>query len=193
MVVMMYLLWDIVLTGEYCINYCIGMEEQPIKRKYRRGATLKQIRAIQYKNQGMTTRQAMLKAGYSLSAAANPKRDLLDRPAVKQLIGTMWGELQDAGLTTQFMIDKFKEWLNAQKVVSAMVINPKGGETDLEAAGSKTNDFVEVPDYKTQLEAYKEWKKIADQERDSNTTGQPVRRRITLEEFIQDGDEGGVS
>ena len=167
------------------------MEEKTPRRKYRRGATLKQIRAIQYKNQGMTTRAAMLKAGYSLSAAANPGRDLLSKPAVKQLVSTMWGELQDAGLTTSAMIEKFKEWINAQKTVSALVVNGKG-DGELGVAGSKSTDFVEVPDYKTQLEAYKEWKKIADQETQSNTTGKPVKRKLTIEEYVT-GDNSEAS
>lgn len=160
------------------------MEEPRVKRKYTRGATIKQIRAIQYKNQGMSTRSAMLKAGYSLSAAANPKRDLLSRPAVKKLISSMWGELTDAGLTTEYMVEKFKEWLNAQKVVSALVITGKGEGEDMKSANSKTNDFIEVPDYKTQLEAFKEWKKIGDMEAGSNTSGQPVKRKLTIEEYV---------
>ena len=172
-------------------------EVLPKKRKYTRGATLKQIRAIQYKNQGLTTRQAMLKAGYSLSMAANPKRELLQKPAVKRLISSMWGELTDAGLTTEYMVVKFKEWLNAQKVVSAMVI--KGGkhdidfddEEDLPPNSSKTNDFIEVPDYKTQLDAYKEWKKIGDMDMDSTTTGRPVKRKLTIEEYVTGEDEKG--
>lgn len=182
------------MTKVLIIVYCSNMEEKP-KRRYKRGATLKQIRAVQYKNQGMTTRAAMLKAGYSLSAAANPQRVLLDKPAVKQLVATMWGELQDAGLTTSYMITKFQEWLNAQKVVSAISMGSKQ-DGELDGATSKSTDFVEVPDYKTQMEAYKEWKKIADQETQSNTTGQPVKRKLTIEEYVigdtvSTGSEGG--
>jgi len=134
------------------------------KRDYRRPPTLKQIKAVQYMNQGMTKRQALLKAGYSIAVASHPTKFFMERKGVKRMLSTMVGELADAGLTTTYMVNKFKEWLEAEGV---------GG-----------------PDYTTQLAAYREWKKITDADQAENNPGNhQVKRKLTIEEFIDNGQE----
>lgn len=139
------------------------------KRKYSRPPTLKQIKALQFINQGDSPRKAMIKAGYSMSgAAAHPGRDLYNRPGVKRMISNMAGELADEGLTMKYMVGKFKQWLEATKTTNSF-----------------TQPDKNIPDYKVQLEAYKEWKKIMDQyEQGLNPQGGQLSRKLTIEEFI---------
>lgn len=139
------------------------------RKKYaRKKPTLKQIQALQYMNQGMSKRQAMLKAGYALDTAGHPTRTLMKTDGVKMIGRTMYMELAQAGITSEFMIEKFREWLNATKT---------------------TNSFTEpdksVPDYAIQLKAYQEWKKIVDQhEIETNPTGNKLKRTLTISEFV---------
>lgn len=161
---------------------------KPIKRR-RRQPTPRQIKAIQYINMGYSKRQAMIKAGYTPKVAEDPANNLLRKVSVKNFINGMAGELVDAGLTKEYMIGKFKEWLEAQKVIGARVVVKKESptpSTDLKPANSMTNDFVEVPDYETQLKAFDKWKKIMDDQGNPQGGGQ-MKRKLTIEEFISDG------
>ena len=147
--------------------------DTPKKRKYSRPPTLKQIQALQYINQGMSKRQALLKAGYSNEVASHPTKLFMKTSGVKRMLNTMARELADEGLTVAYMVNKFKEWLEAEKV---------------------TNSFTEpdkkVPDYKIQLDAYKEWKKIVDQhDAQHNPTVGQVKRRLTIDEFVTGKEE----
>lgn len=141
------------------------------KRVYRRQPTIKQIRALQYRNQGMTKRAAMKKAGYSPAAYNNPGATLMKSRGVKQILQSMAGDLEDAGLTAEFMAQKFQEWISAKKIHTSM-----------------TEPDREVPDYQTQLRAYKAWKDIVDAERGSGED-KKVKRKLTIEEYIQDGEK----
>jgi len=158
------------------------MEEQVQPQKLRRRKkqpTVKQIKAIQYINQGMSQRQAMLKAGYSnVTASTSSSRVLMKSKGVRDLLAGMAGELQDAGLHNKYMVDKFKEWLEAQKTTSGMRIkkNKDGSVEKLEA--------VTEADYQTQIAGYDRWKKIMDDQAPGNTG--KVKRKITLEEFLDE-------
>ena len=144
------------------------------KRRYRRPPTLKQIKALQYMNQGMSKRQALIKAGYSESVYSHPQKAFMQKKGVRQIIDTMVGELNDAGLTTAYMVNKFKEWMESQQSVVT-----KGGQV------------IEIgPDHQLQLAAYREWKKIIDQEKGDNPNGK-VKRKMTIEEFVT-GEEQEV-
>ena len=156
-------------------------------RKYKRKPTLKQIKALRYIQGGMTKRQAMLKAGYSKGAAMNPGTRLMKTKGVQNSLMAFSKKLAEDGLTDTYMVKKFKEWLEAQRTVSALVVGGKG-----DSAKASTTDFIEVPDYKVQLEAYKEWKKIMDQQEEwskSDGKGQ-MKRKLTIEEFITDEEIG---
>lgn len=140
------------------------IKPQVVKRKYRRGMpTIMQVRALQYINQGMSKRAAMIKAGYSKSSAINPGKVLMNKKGVKNILISMAGELNDAGLTTEYMVAKFKEWLEAEK----------------------SSESGKSPDYEIQLKAYKEWKKVMD-EQAGDTLKPGVKRKLTIEEFIKD-------
>ncbi len=124
-------------------------------------------------NQGMSKRQALFKAGYSNEVASHPTKQFMEKRGVKIMINTMAMELADAGLTTAYMVNKFKEWMEATK---------------------QTNSFTEpdktIPDYKVQLEAYKEWKKILDQHQaENNPNNGQLKRRLTIDEFVTGKEE----
>lgn len=133
------------------------------KRHRRRSPTIKQIRAIQLINQGYSKHRAMLEAGYSKYVAENPKGNLMHKKGVQTLLESMKSELIDAGLTTTYMVNKFKEWLEAQQIKTSL-----------------TEPDKVVPDYKTQLTAYKEWKEVMK----PNEGGKGLKRRITFEDFV---------
>jgi hypothetical protein len=107
----------------------------------------------------------MIKAGYTVTSASHPKQALMQKPAVRKILSDMKEELQDAGLTSIAMVDKFKEWLYAEKVQSSM-----------------TEPDKLVPDYKTQLAAYDRWKAIMD--KDIEGENGTVKRKLTIEEFV---------
>lgn len=121
-------------------------------------ATIRQIRTLQYMNQGMSKHAAQLKAGYKETTAEKPKRVFFARKGVQQMIVDMAEQLVNQGLTTQYMALKFKQWLEAE--------NNEGN-----------------PDTKNQLEAYKEWKKVMD-EHSGAEQGLKMKRKLTIEEFV---------
>lgn len=145
------------------------MDVIPNRKKYaRKKPTLKQIQALQYMNQGMSKRQALLKAGYSIEVASHPGRAYMKSDGVKLIGNTMYKELAIAGITSEFMVAKFKEWLSAQKYTNSF-----------------TQPDKSVPDYPVQLKAYQEWKKLVDQHDASNNpqNGQ-LKRTMTISEFV---------
>jgi hypothetical protein len=81
-------------------------------------------------------------------------------------------EMYDVGPEEYFL--KLKEGLNATKVISARVIVKKGAPTnisqegDLPDANSRTDDFVEVPDYAVRKQYHDKVGKLLEIEKDSN-------------------------
>lgn len=141
---------------------------QEAVRQHKHKPTLKQIKALKYISQGMTKRSAMLKAGYSMSTAAHPKRELLSHKGVQNSLASLKTRLVDKGMTDEFMVNKFWEWMNAQKLTNSL-----------------TEPDREVPDYQTQLKAYDKWKDL----QDDMGGGGKVKRKLTIEEFVTDKEE----
>lgn len=109
-------------------------------------------------NPDMPAGKAMITAGYAENVARSPKQNLLDRSGVLNAKEKWLDILSRKGITVDKLADKQVEWIDAKKVVSAQVIVKKGTPTsqangELPPADSKTNDFIEVPDYQTQLKA----------------------------------------
>lgn len=96
-------------------------------------------------NPDMPLGKAMITAGYAEKTASHPKQNLIATPGVLNA-REQWIEiLSKKGITVDKLAEKQKEWLDAKKVVSAKIT---GKDAD---AG--TDDFIEVPDYQTQLKA----------------------------------------
>ena len=80
----------------------------------RRKSTQKQIQLFHYMQQGMSKRQAMLKAGYAVSTAHVPK-EILRTESMKHLVEDFSYKLTERGLTLDFIADKMQEWFTAGK------------------------------------------------------------------------------
>ena len=152
----------------------------PIKprKKPKIKPTIRQIKALQYINMGMSKRKAMIKAGYSHNVADEPTKKLINTPGVQLLLESMRNELVDQDLTVKYAAKKMKEWFEAKKTHS-----------------SHTEPDREVPDYDVQLKAYDRWAKIV------NVGTEPsqgkVKRQMTVTEFVLGNEseaiEGEVS
>jgi len=140
------------------------------KRTRRTKPTIKQIKAIQYINQGMSKAAAMRKAGYSPKSAAKPSQKLMNKDGVKSILESMNGKLLDAGLSSDYMAFKMKEWIDAKKI-------SKGGR--------------EISDYDTQIKAYDRWEKQMGLLSSAVLKSHPgqLRRKMTVTEFILDGEK----
>lgn len=138
--------------------------------------TIKQTKALQFlkEEKGISVRQAMMKAGYSV-AAANKGKEFFKNKGVQNYLAGLKEYVTNQGLDNQKMASKFKEWIDAEKVLT-----------------SHTEPDRSVPDYDTQLKAYDRWEKVMGM----GESGDPkVKRRLTVEEFINDDPavEGGAS
>ncbi len=138
-------------------------------RKHRK-PTLKQVLAMKFINEGFSKRQAMIKAGYSPSTAENPKGKLFSRKGTQRLIDTLKSEMVNQGIVPEFVARKFTQWFDAKKIDH-----------------SHTGPDKEVEDYNIQMEAYDRWQKIMGIEE----TDPKIRRKLTIEEFIDGTDKGG--
>ncbi len=85
------------------------------KRKYKVSPTKRQLTALQLINKGMKPTKAMRAAGYSESAARNPKQALLDSTALSALVDDLKLELENAGLTKAYIAQKIYRLTNANK------------------------------------------------------------------------------
>ncbi len=130
--------------------------------------TIKQVRALQYISQGMSKRQAMIKAGYSKSSADAPGQMLMKREGTKQLLDSFKLDLIRAGLTGEHWANKIFEWSEATKIDH-----------------SSTGPDLDVPDYDTQIKGFDRWHKVMAPE--GQTSG--VKRKLTIEEFIGDASK----
>lgn len=119
--------------------------------------SIRQIKAFSFINSGMSKRQAMIKAGYSLATANQAKR-VMDTESMHGLIENFQEELANVGLDIDFWVAKMKEWANATKIV--------GGR--------------EFPDYQTQIKCFEFWKSII---REIENGEVKPKRMLTLEEF----------
>src|SRR6185312_4486113 len=106
--------------------------------------TLKQKLAVEKMvENGGNKSKAMLEAGYSPATAKTPQK-LTESKGFELLLQDYRNELLAKGINGKKMAQKMDEWLEAKKVISAHNAKDANAETD---------DFIEVPDYQTQLKA----------------------------------------
>jgi phage terminase small subunit len=128
--------------------------------------TQREIKVFQFLSQGMSKRQAMIKAGYAIQTADKQSKRFMERPIIKAVLMDIVDELEEVGINKGFIATKFKEWMTAEKI-----------------HGSLTEPDRLVPDYQTQLKAFAEYKDLVKYEETKNKPEQGVKRKITLEEF----------
>lgn len=139
-----------------------------------RKPTKKQTTALQLINNGLSPRQAMLKAGYSEEAANHPKR-LFKSQGVQALIDKFQFELSDVGVTTNYLAKKYAEWLDATKKQSVKV--------SVDDKGRPIFELVDMPDYNVQIEAGKMLKEVFNLKPDTKKN-EGLAKRVTFEEFV---------
>lgn len=127
--------------------------------------TIKQTKTLQFIKEGDSIRNSMIKAGYSVKTA-NKGREFFKQKGVQSYVNGLQEYVVNAGLTNQKMADKFKEWIDAEKITT-----------------SHTEPDRSVPDYETQLKAYDRWEKIMNM---GESGGPKLKRKLTVEEFIAD-------
>lgn len=129
--------------------------------------TVKQIAALNYINQGMSKRQAMIRAGYSVSTARYPKGNLMVSNGAKQTMESLKEELINKGLTVEYMAGKIKEWIDAKKIIT-----------------SHTGPDFEFPDWEVQIKGFKEYGKIMGFDSSQDEIAK-VKRKMTITEFVE--------
>lgn len=95
-----------------------------------------QAKALELIRNGTPPVTAMKEAGYSVYTSAHPTDNLLRSAGAKSIIEEYKEAYTRVGITQEYMANKTKEWLEAQKIKSSM-----------------TEPDKIVPDYETQLKA----------------------------------------
>jgi hypothetical protein len=99
-----------------------------------------------------TQQEAGELAGYNANSAYSQVSQILKSPSAIN----SFKAILDKKINDQKLSDKYNELLSATKVISAVIVNNKTNPTsqadgELPLADSQTKDFIEVPDYPTQL------------------------------------------
>jgi len=139
--------------------------EPTTQKKWRRGQpTVKQVKALQNINQGMSVRKALIEAGYSIKTA-NKSTLFFKAKGVQSAIMGLKMEIQNIGITNKRIAAKFNEWIDAKKKIS-----------------TKQGIIIDE-DYPTQLAAFDRMKDIWNA--DENPGGK-VKRKLTIEEYVNE-------
>ena len=69
----------------------------------------KAVQALEFMSRGMTKRQAMIKAGYSKTTAANPGNNLLKQSTILSALDRMKLTLENRGITDIYLAEKLAE------------------------------------------------------------------------------------
>lgn len=107
------------------------------------GLTVKQRRLVKGIVEGKSKKEAAIEANYSRRSAGQNANEALAIPKVKRAIEIA---LEKAGLTDNRVAEVLNEGLQANRVISAIVIKKKG-TAEMAEANENTNDFIEVPDH----------------------------------------------
>lgn len=152
------------------------LEDRDFQKRYQVGKsgryrklTPKQMLQAKYMLQGHSRRQAKLKAGYSPSEAKSGS--LRSQHTLTAFLEGIQGKFARAGITETYVAKKMGEWMEAKKPVRNFKSGAKIGED---------------PDYKTQLEAFKQWREIA-LPKEPYQKGK--KREITLTEWIEQSED----
>lgn len=71
------------------------------------------MRAIKFLTEGLSKRQALIRAGYSLSSANQATR-IIDSRSMGILVGAFQEKLLDEGLDSKFFAEKMKDWSDSK-------------------------------------------------------------------------------
>jgi hypothetical protein len=135
------------LRGEGCSN----RQSEPKKgKKPRKQLSVKEQLVKKALLEGKSKKHALLSAGYAESTAETKQTEIVERVVGKSgFVQT----LERAGMTDEKLAEKAVAGLDAQKVISAMVVygKPDGSPGEkMTDAGGMTKDFIEVDDWDAQ-------------------------------------------
>lgn len=128
----------------------------------KRRVTRQQLRMIEGLMKGLKPTQAALNAGYKPTVKRNITT-LMGRKVIRTLMSTLANKFDNAGLTMDFWVDRFKEWASAKKPV----VTKEG--------------VKKYPDYDTQIKSFDRYKEVI---KDDEHKGSG--RKISFEEWIND-------
>lgn len=124
---------------------------------------------------GDTQIEAGIKAGLSPKTAQQQVSNILLEPCVR----VTFQELLHKAVPDEYQAKKYREVMEATKVISVNVI-AKSGE-GMADANSMTKDFIDVPDYPTQLRANDSISKLKGYLDDKETITGPVNIMIVYD------------
>lgn len=133
--------------------------------------------------EGKTQKQAGIEAGLSPRTADKQVSAILQEPRTL----TLFKALLDKAIPDEKQAEKYRELLEATKVISAIIIN--GNSQD---ANSMTKDFIEVPDYPTQLKANDSISKLKGHLVEANQTNVQINFESLTDRQLEDIIEGKV-
>lgn len=136
-----------------------------VKKRHRKQASSKQRTAIALHAQGLSKAESARRAGYSATMIKNPQQ-IFTSQAITTVVDKFKLQLEDVGLTTEYIAIKLKDMLEA----------------------TKKSD----KDYLTQLNALKMLKEIL-VDQDLKQKKDTPSRRVTIEEFIGTPAESNTS
>lgn len=118
-----------------------------------------------FRLEGYSKYASARKAGYAHNTAIAAKQNIENR------LKNFEHELEMAGLTDIALAQHAQDGLNANKVISAIIINQKNRPTSLAdgelfEANEKTNDFIEVSDWSARHKYFETILKLMDKLKD---------------------------
>lgn len=115
--------------------------------KTRVASKLRRKKIVKAISEGKTRKEAGIIAELSPKTAESQVSQILAEPKVVE----SFRQLLNKAVPDDYQTVKYREILDATKIISATIINSQGdGMAD---AHSMTKDFIDVPDYPTQLKA----------------------------------------
>jgi len=125
----------------------------------------------------MNKYNAAIAAGYSKNTAAHHGAELDERADI-------YGTLERKGMTDKRMVDKHLQILEATKVVGYLhqYKNGENGVEKCEPDEAVSNEFIDVPDYPTQLRALELGYRLKGHLKDKND---PVAPNVQFNQLVQ--------
>ncbi len=74
---------------------------------------MRQIKALHNLSKGMSKRQALFQAGYSVSSSNQAIR-VFNKKSMQNLLEKYQGLFEEAGITPEFVVNKFSDWFNSE-------------------------------------------------------------------------------
>ena len=146
--------------------------------KKRQKLNIRERKLIKGLMAGLTQSEAMRQAGYAEATVRSKSSQ-----KVAEVTPTILEICERQGLTDDKLCDTVRLGLDADKVISAMVI-AKDGE-GMSDAHAMTKDFVEVPDWQSRLKAADIGLKLKGHMKDKTEVtgkdGAPIEHKITVE------------